>query len=278
MWDVERGIPDRPQEKYWQTCPCIGDWHYKKSIGGYKSAATVVRMLVDVVSKNGNLLLSIPLNADGEYDSRELAVLDGIGAWMKINGESIYGTRYWAECFGEGPLAEATNGMTGQGFNEGQNYTSADVRYVTKGSVVYATVMACPAAGEYTLKAFSPLAESYRGEVEKVELLGYGEVDFRQRVSGVTVDIPSVHPNEIAPVFRILFKKEALSHSQILSAVIAELETVCNTLGQSSSDVNTGHYSRVKVQALADAVADAKTVDLNDADAGNAALGKLRAL
>lgn len=278
MWDVERGIPDRPQEKYWQTCTCIGDWHYKKSIGGYKSAATVVRMLVDVVSKNGNLLLSIPLNADGEYDSRELAVLDGIEAWMKINGESIYGTRYWAECFGEGPLAEATNGMTGQGFNEGQNYTSADVRYVTKGADVYATVMAWPAAGEYTLKAFSPLAESYRGEVEKVELLGYGEVAFRQGVYGVTVDVPAVHPNEIAPVFRLIFKEEVQNNSQVLSAVIADLEIICKTFGQSCSDINTGHYSRVKVQALADAVAEAKTVDANDEEAVNAALGKLRTL
>lgn len=276
MWDVERGIPDRPQEKYWQTCTCIGDWHYKKSISGYKSAATVVRMLVDVVSKNGNLLLSIPLNADGEYDARELAVLDGIEAWMKINGESIYGTRYWAECFGEGPLAEAINGMTGQGFNEGQNYTSADVRYVTKGDDIYATIMAWPASGEYTLKAFSPLAESYRGEVEKVELLGYGEVAFKQGTFGLSVDVPAVRPNEIAPVFRISFKEEVPGDFQLLSAIVADLETYCKTLELSSSDVNTGHYSRTKVQALAEVVAEVKTVDGNDEEAVAVALGKLR--
>ncbi len=278
MWDVERGIPDRPQEKYWQTCTCIGDWHYKKSIGGYKSAATVVRMLVDVVSKNGNLLLSIPLNADGEYDSRELAVLNGIEAWMKINGESIYGTRYWKECFGEGPLAEATNGMKDQGFNEGQNYTSADVRYVTKGNDIYATIMAWPATGEYMMKAFSPLAESYRGEVAKVELLGHGEVAFKQGTYGLTVDVPAVHPNEIAPVFRILFKEEVPSDFQLLSAVIADLENICKTLEQSSSEINTGHYSTAKVQALADAVAEAKAVDGNDGAAATEALGKLRTL
>lgn len=207
LWDVERGIPDRPCKEYWQTCTCIGDWHYKKSKSRYKSAATVVRMLVDVVSKNGNLLLSIPLNADGEYDSREAAVLDGIEAWMKINGESIYGTRTWDKCFGEGPLAEAVNEMRAQGFNEGQNYTSADVRYVTKGPVIYATIMAWPAEGEYVMKAFAPLADSYRGEVARVELLGYGEVAFRHTDLGLIIQIPATHPNDIAPVFRITFKE-----------------------------------------------------------------------
>ena len=70
---------------------------------------------------------------------------------------SIYGTRVW-KCFGEGPLAEAINGMTAQGFNEAQNYTSKDVRYVTKDGKIYATIMALLNFGKYILKAFSPLS------------------------------------------------------------------------------------------------------------------------
>ncbi|MDE6832150.1 MAG: alpha-L-fucosidase, partial [Muribaculaceae bacterium] len=146
MWDVERGIPDRMQEEYWQTCTCIGQWHYDRNVykkNKYKSAATVIRMLVDVISKNGNLLLSIPVRADGTIDEKEQKILADIKAWMDVNGESIYGTRVWST-FGEGPLAEAVNPMNAQGFNEGQKYTSADVRYVSKEDRIYATIMAWP--------------------------------------------------------------------------------------------------------------------------------------
>lgn len=277
LWDVERGIPDRPRKEYWQTCTCIGDWHYKKSIGSYKSAATVVRMLIDVVSKNGNLLLSIPLNADGEYDSREAAVLDGIEAWMKINGESIYGTRTWDECFGEGPLAEAVNNMTAQGFNEGQNYTSADVRYVTKSDTVYATIMAWPLAGEYLMKAFSPLAESYHGEVAKVELLGYGPVEFRHGGKGLVVNVPSTHPNDIAPAFRITFKEGEQSNYQILQSIVTDYSERAEQMLLESSDINSGKYNTQLVSEFVAAIEAAKTVDANNNSAVDEALAAVRA-
>ena len=97
-WDVERGAPNEIIDEPWQTCNCIGGWHYNTSIyerNGYKSAATVVKQLVDIVSKNGNLLLSIPLRADGTYDEKESQILDELEAWMTVNGESIFGTRPW---------------------------------------------------------------------------------------------------------------------------------------------------------------------------------------
>lgn len=276
LWDVERGIPDRPRKEYWQTCTCIGDWHYKKSIGSYKSAATVVRMLVDVISKNGNLLLSIPLNADGQYDSREAAVLDGIEAWMKVNGEGVYGTRMWDMCFGEGPLAEARNGMTGQGFNEGLNYTSEDVRYVTKDGAIYATIMAWPAGGAYTMKAFSPLAESYNGNVTSVELLGYGSVSFTQGVNGLTIDVPSSHTDNIAPVFRITFEENKQSDGELLGAIVSSVEDMCAEMEPKCSDISSGKYSASKMALLKEAVAQAKAVDKTDEAAACAALLELR--
>ncbi len=211
MWDVERGIPDRPQDTYWQTCTCIGQWHYDQGVynnNGYKSGATVVRMLIDVVSKNGNLLLSIPVRGNGTIDDKERKVLADIKAWMDINSESIYGTRPW-KTFGEGPLAEAANPMNAQGFNEGQAYSAQDVRYVEKDGVVYATIMAWPEAGEFTFKAFGLTASSYSGDVDKVELLGSNDaIAFEQDFQGLTVIIPSAKPNGIAPVFRITFKEE----------------------------------------------------------------------
>ena len=206
MWDVERGIPDRPQPIYWQTCTCIGDWHYNQSTyqhNRYKSGATVIRMLIDVVSKNGNLLLSIPVRGNGTIDDKERQVLADIKAWMDVNGESIYGTRMW-RTFGEGPLAEAANPMNAQGFNEGQAYSSKDVRYVTKKGAVYATIMAWPEAGDFTFKAF-PTESS---KVTKVNLLGYGNVKFTQSANGLTVTIPATQCNAIAPVFRITQKSK----------------------------------------------------------------------
>lgn len=205
MWDVERGIPDRMQQQYWQTCTCIGDWHYnqrKYDRNRYKSAATVIRMLVDVISKNGNLLLNIPIKGDGTIDDKERAILADIKAWMDINSESIYGTRVW-KTFGEGPLAEATNPMNKQGFNEGQKYTSDDVRFVQKDGTLYATIMSWPSTESYTLKSLAPSAPTYSGQVVSVRLLGHGEIPFELTEGGLNVTLPSSRPNDIAPVLAI---------------------------------------------------------------------------
>jgi len=210
---VERGIPDRSQDLPWQTCTCIGSWHYDRGVydrNGYKSAATVIRMLVDVVSKNGNLLLSIPVRGNGTIDEKERAVVMDIKAWMDVNNESIYGTRPW-KTFGEGPLAEAVNPLNAQGFNEGFNYTAEDVRYVEKQGTVFATIMRWPAAGNVTLKAFGITAASYSGPVKSVKLLGYGDVEFTHDAEGLTIAVPATHPNEIAPVFEITFDEDVSS-------------------------------------------------------------------
>ena len=268
MWDVERGIPDRPQDIYWQTCTCIGDWHYNQSTynnNGYKSGATVVRMLVDVVSKNGNLLLSIPVRGNGTIDDKERKVLADIKAWMDINSESIYGTRLW-KTFGEGPLAEATNPMNAQGFNEGQAYSAQDVRYVEKNGVVYATIMAWPEAGNFTFKAFSIAEPSYSGEVDKVELLGAGAVEFTHGVNGLTVVVPGNKPNSIAPVFKITFKEETRSAYELLQDLVGGVQTAADEAAPQVQAYNTGKYSPAKYEQLLTAIANAKNVASNASD------------
>ena len=208
VWDVERGIPDRPQEKAWQTCTCLGTWHYDWGTyerGGYKSAAQVVKMLVDIVSKNGTLLLSVPLRGSGAIDDKEVAILNDIKAWMDINSESIYDTRPWT-MFGEGPLAEAVNPMNAQGFNEGQNYTGADVRYVQKGKYVYATALGWPEGQTMVMTSLRKGSPYYNGKVKSVELLGYGKVDYTCDADGLKVTLPGVKPNEIAPVLKVKIK------------------------------------------------------------------------
>jgi alpha-L-fucosidase len=268
MWDVERGIPDRPQDIYWQTCTCIGDWHYNQNTynnNGYKSGATVIRMLIDVVSKNGNLLLSIPVRSNGTIDDKERKVLADIKAWMDINSESIYGTRTW-KTFGEGPLAEAANPMNAQGFNEGQAYSAQDVRYVTKDDTVYATIMAWPAAGAFTMKAFSIAESSYSGEVDKVTLLGGDDVEFTHDINGLTIQVPGTKPNNIAPVFRITFKADERSAYELLQELIEGIEAVVSETAPKAQPYNTGKISPAKLDLLCEAILAAKSVPVGSPD------------
>lgn len=208
VWDVERGIPDRPQEKPWQTCTCLGSWHYDRGIydrNEYKPATQVVKMLVDIVSKNGTLLLSVPLRGSGAIDEKEVAILKDLKAWLDINGESIFATRPW-KVFGEGPMAEAANPLNAQGFNEGrQTYTAADIRYVKKGDVVYATALGWPENGQMRMKSLREASPYYEGKIKSVELLGHGPVAYECNATALKVTLPTEAPNPIAPVLKITF-------------------------------------------------------------------------
>ena len=205
-WDVERGAPNEIITEPWQTCNCIGDWHYKTEIyerNGYKSAATVVKQLVDIVSKNGNLLLSIPLRADGTYDEKEAKVLDDLEAWMNVNKESIFGTRPWVR-FGEGPVAEKAIALNAQGFNDGQyaNMDWRDIRFNQTKKYLYVTAMGWPEDGQLIVKALAKGNKDFKKPISTVYLLGYGKLKARQTEDGLCVSLPKP-TNEIAPVLRI---------------------------------------------------------------------------
>jgi alpha-L-fucosidase len=206
VWDVERGAPDKMQEKPWQTCSCIGDWHYNRSVydnNRYKSAKTVIQMLADIVSKNGNLLLNIPVRGDGTIDDKEVAVLEGIAGWMDINKESIFGTRPWTT-FGEGPDAEKKNPMNAQGFNEGKNkYTAEDIRFTEKNGTLYAIVMEWPENGKIVIKSLAAGSPNYEKEIKKVQLLGSGKASFSRDNSGLIVTLPELKPNNMPLVLKI---------------------------------------------------------------------------
>ncbi|MCE5184826.1 MAG: alpha-L-fucosidase [Planctomycetaceae bacterium] len=158
IWDIEKGASNQIEPQPWQTCTCLGSWHYDRGIyerKGYKSAKTVVHMLVDIVSKNGNLLLSVPLRGDGTFDDQEESILRKLGAWMAANGEAIFATRPW-KVFGEGPAMKDAAPLRAQGFNEGKGkpLTAEDVRYTMSkdGKTLYAVVMGRP-SGNTLLKS-----------------------------------------------------------------------------------------------------------------------------
>ena len=137
--DFERGFTEDIIPYPWQTCSCIGDWHYNRELyeqHRYKSVGQVVRQMIDIVSKNGNLLLSIPVRGDGSIDELEVEFLEGMAKWIEVNGEAIFYTRPW-KIFGEGPT-RVKAGM----FNEDAvSFTAEDVRFTTKGESLYAFIM-----------------------------------------------------------------------------------------------------------------------------------------
>ena len=207
VWDVERGAPNEIMEQPWQSCSCVGGWHYNTSIyenNWYKSAADVVKLLVDIVSKNGNLLLSVPLRADGTFDEKEEKILNEFGDWMNINKEAILDTRPW-EIFGEGPIAEADIKINAQGFNEGSysRATAQEIRFTQTKKDLYATVLAWPTEKQILIKSLSDESKLFPGKISRVELLGYGKVPFTRTDKGLLINMPDKQINKIAPVFKI---------------------------------------------------------------------------
>ena len=206
VWDVERGAPNQIMPQPWQCCNCIGGWHYDTGIyerNGYKSAATVAKLLVDIVSKNGNMLLSVPLRADGTPDEKELAIMKEFGAWMKINSESIVKTRPW-KIFGEGPIANADIKINAQGFNDGQ-YTKAgadEIRFTQTEKALYVTALAWPESKTITVKSLAEASDLYPAAIKSVELLGYGKVKFERTKEALIVTLPEKQ-NNIMPVLKI---------------------------------------------------------------------------
>jgi alpha-L-fucosidase len=162
-------------------------------------------MLVDIVSKNGNLLLDIPVRGDGTIDGKEVAILEGIADWMEVNKESIFDTRPW-KMYGEGPSVDSVNALNGAGFNEGKiGYTEKDIRYNQKGNVLYATVMSIPTDDI----SFELLAKNIeKRKIKKIELLGSKEkLIWKQSNDKLLISKPKVCPNNIALVFKIIFAK-----------------------------------------------------------------------
>jgi alpha-L-fucosidase len=210
VWDVERGVPDDIQPLHWQTCTCIGSWHYDKHRyyeDSYKTPQQVIGMLVDIVSKNGNLLLNIPVRSDGTIDPTEMRIVKEIGAWLKVNGESIYGTRPWTVC-GEGPAMETKNAIQEQGFNEGKvKLTASDIRFTKKGNALYVTLLGKPET-DILVKSLAKKG-LLKAKIKRVELLGsQARVAWRQASDGLHITCPTSMPRPEAVVFKVVTSKK----------------------------------------------------------------------
>jgi alpha-L-fucosidase len=199
--DLERGQLDDMRALYWQTDTSVSNksWGYIDD-DTFKSPEFIVHQLIDIVSKNGNLLLNIGPNADGTIPEQVQRVLLDVGAWLKVNGEAIFGTRVW-RVYGEGPAKIAAGSFHD---TDTTPYTPEDFRFTTKGGVLYAIGMAWPANGETVIHS---LAQSVGGEyLKSVTLVGSdAKVQFDQRADGLHVELPEQALAKYAYVLRVAF-------------------------------------------------------------------------
>jgi alpha-L-fucosidase len=206
LYDIERGASDVTLPQPWETDTCIGHWHYDKGTGernGYKKSPEIIRMLADIVSKNGNLMLSIPVRADGTIDDNEIRFLTEMGAWMDVNGESIYSTRPWT-VFGEGPASESTAVTTTTGEvveKKDRPLGPEDIRFTVSkdGGTLYAIVLGWPSTKDVTIRTLATGSAAYSGKIASVKLLGSDVAPaFSQDAAGLHITLPSVKPGAYA--------------------------------------------------------------------------------
>jgi alpha-L-fucosidase len=201
--DIERGKASTILADPWQTDTCIGDWHYNLSVfeqHKYKTPKYVIHSLIDIISKNGNLMLNIPVKGDGTIDSDERAFLEAIATWIPKHGEAIYGTRPFSVS-GEGPPDVANNAN----FNESHQraYGPEDIRFTTRGDALYAFAFVWPTNGKLVIKTLARGGSALPKPVQRVDMITGGQLTFTQDATALTINLPATPPNEYAYAFKI---------------------------------------------------------------------------
>lgn len=198
VFDIERGQLTDIRPMFWQTDTAVAknSWGYTEN-QEYKSVDSIIGDLIDIVSKNGALLLNIGPRPDGTIPDEEEQTLLEIGKWLEVNGEAIYGTRPWVK-FGEGPT-EIVEGT----FNDVKRtlFCSEDIRFTAKGETVYAAVLDWPKSGKVIIKSMSTSALP---DIGSVELLGSdSDLRWTSDENDLTVYLPTQRPTEYAAVLKV---------------------------------------------------------------------------
>ena len=201
--DIERGQLAGIRHLYWQTDTSISikSWGYIES-DTYKPAETIVHQLIDIVSKNGNLLVNIGPRSDGTIPEQVQTTLREIGSWLKVNGGAVYGTRPWIK-FGEGPT-EIVQGPFHD--TDAKQFTPQDFRFTTKGNSLYAIELAWPDSREAVIHSLDQAGLGTFG-IESVSLLGYdGTLSYEEQSDGIHIQLPVRPPGKYAYCFKFDLK------------------------------------------------------------------------
>lgn len=196
VFDMERGLLTDISEHFWQSDTAVArnSWCHVDGLE-YKDPVTIIQDLVDIVSKNGAMLLNVGPRADGLIPEEDSRILEAVGKWLQVNGEAIYGTRPWQR-YGEGPTTVGTGMFQESARNA---FGPQDVRYTARphglnprdGKSVYAILLAPPPQGPVRLRSLASGAGGFAGRVEHVSVLGQrAEVEWRRDEDSLEVTLP----------------------------------------------------------------------------------------
>ncbi len=201
--DLERGELANIRPLYWQTDTSVSDksWGYIQD-DTFKSPEFIVHQLIDIVSKNGNLLLNVGPRSDGTIPSEVQQVLQEVGSWLRVNGEAIYESRPW-KVYGEGPTSVAAGPFHDTGT---RSYTAQDFRFTTKGETLYALQLGWSSNAQAVIQSLGTHGAAATQKVRSVALLGSdANLQFEQRGDGLHIRVPARAPGNYAYAFRIKF-------------------------------------------------------------------------
>jgi alpha-L-fucosidase len=203
--DVERGQLASIRPQFWQTDTAVAknSWGYTEG-NEYKRVQDVLGDLVDIVSKNGSLLLNIGPRADGSIPDEDRAMLIEIGDWLRVNGEAIYGTRPW-QVFGEGPT-DVVEGPFAD--TKRSAFTSNDIRFTTRSELreartikyIYAIALSIPENRRLTIRSFGLASQFNLPEIAEVQLVDGTKsksqtLEYTQSAEGLEVRLPETLPS-----------------------------------------------------------------------------------
>ncbi|MFY0687414.1 MAG: alpha-L-fucosidase [Cyclobacteriaceae bacterium] len=200
--DYERGRPNQIVDPAWLTDTSPGTWFYRSN-AKFVEANELIDILVDIVAKNGCMLLNVPPDPDGTIPDEMKKLLTEMGAWLQVNGEAIYATRTW-DIFGEGPTRLPSGGHKIEEKAKIE-YGNTDVRFTKKSDTEFYAIVLDKPDEQLSIKSLSTYIGLLNSNIQKIELLGSDEeIKWERNADGLIINAPTEYPTEHAHAFKII--------------------------------------------------------------------------